>query len=500
MLNIAAIDVGSNAMRMVVGEVDESWRVRAIENIRLPVRLGQDVFSKGIVEEKTIQQLEKAFLRFRQMTKKFNVRHLRAVATSAAREARNNDLLLDRVFRASGIEIEIISGEQEARLIHSAVAHELDLKDKHTLLIDIGGGSIEVTISTGRSVISTDSYNMGTVRLLERLKGNQKSKRAFGNLVREYTKAARNRIERDLGEEKVQLCVGTGGNVEEIGRLHQKLFKAEDHRCITLEELERLIEHLDRMTYEERIHKLKLRPDRADVILPAAIVLHLIAEEAGVKQIAIPNVGLKDGLLLDIADDLSKNLQRREQVWEAALQMGRKYQFDESHARLTCRLAARLFDQSGTLHKLDDTNKMLLEVGALLHDIGHFVNPMDHDRHGYYLLHVSPLIGLSQREQEIVANLVRYHRQPSPASTDEDFQTLLRKDRLIIIKLSALLCLADSLDINHMEDVIDVTLRETISGWRLKISGKSDPMLVHWGFNKCKSQFREVFGVNLELD
>ena len=501
MLNISAIDVGSNAMRMVVGEVDEAWRVNTIENVRLPVRLGQDVFSKGYLEEKTIQQTEEAFLRFKHMAESFNIQNLRAVATSAAREAGNSDLLLDRVFRTSGIEIEIISGEEEARLIHSAVAHVLDLTNKRTLLIDIGGGSVEVTISTGRNIISTDSYNMGTVRLLEKLNGKNKSKHPFGDLVREYTKAARYRIEQDLGDEKVQICAGTGGNVEEIGRLRQKLFKAESDRFVTLEELEKLIEHLDRMTYEERMHKLKLRPDRADVILPASIVLHLIASEAGVKQIAIPNVGLKDGILLDIAEDLSKSLrpQRREQVWESALHMGRKYQFDEKHACLTSSLAAQLFDQSRPLHNLDDSNLLLLEIGALLHDIGHFINTVDHHKHGYYLLSVNRLIGLSQREQNIVANLVRYHRNQSPSTDDENFRTLPQKDRLIVIKLCALLRLADSLDISHTGNVTDVTLKETDSGWRMKISGRNDLMLVNWAFDKRKSHFRKVFGVNLEM-
>jgi exopolyphosphatase/guanosine-5'-triphosphate,3'-diphosphate pyrophosphatase len=502
MLNISAIDVGSNAMRMVIGEVDESWQVRTIENIRLPVRLGQDVFSKGYLEEKTIQQTEEAFLRFKQMAENFHIHHLRAVATSAAREATNKDLLVDRVVRTSGIEIEVIGGEEEARLIHLAAAHALNLKNKRTLLIDIGGGSVEVTIATGRNIISTDSYDMGTVRLLEKLNGSN-SKHPLGNLVREYVEAARYRIEQDLGNGKVQICAGTGGNVEEIGRLRQKLFKAESDRFITLEELEKLIERLERMTFEERMQKLKLRADRADVILPASIVLHLIAREAGVKQIMIPNVGLKDGILLDIAEDLSKNLRprRREQAWESALQMGRKYQFNEKHARLTSRLAARLFEQSKPLHDLDDNNLLLLEIGALLHDIGHFINTADHDKHGYYLLCAHPLIGLSQREQNIVANLVRYHRRQSPSTDDENFKALPQKDRLIVIKLSTLLRLADSLDISHMENVTDVTLsKEAGSVWRMKVSGKKDQMLVKWAFGKRKSQFREVFGVRLEMD
>jgi exopolyphosphatase/guanosine-5'-triphosphate,3'-diphosphate pyrophosphatase len=501
MVNISAIDVGSNAMRMVVGEVNETWQVRPVENIRLPVRLGQDVFDKGVLEEKTIQQTEEVFLRFKQMAENYNVHQLRAVATSAAREAANSDLLVDRVFQTSGIEIKIISGEEEARLIHAAVAHVLNLKDKRTLLIDIGGGSVEVTLSTGRNIISTDSYNMGTVRLLKKLNGS-KSKHPLGNLVREYVEAARYRIEQDLGDEKIQICAGTGGNVEEIGRLRQKLLKAESDRFITLEELEKLIERFERMTYEERMHKLKLRADRADVILPASIVLHLIAREAGVKQIMIPNVGLKDGILLDIAEDLSKSLRprRREQAWESALHMGRKYQFNEKHARLASKLAARLFEQTKPLHNLNDENLLLLEIGALLHDIGHFINSADHEKHGAYLLSANPLIGLSQREQNIVANLVRYHRRQSPSTNDENFKSLPQKDRLIVTKLSVLLRLADSLDISHMENVNDVTLKESGSVWKMKVSGKKDQMLMKWAFDKRKSQFSEVFGVSLEMD
>lgn len=501
-MNISAIDVGSNAMRMVIGEVSESWQVDTIENIRLPVRLGQDVFRNGHLEEKTIQQTEEAFVRFKQMAENFNVQHLRAVATSAAREARNSDILLDRVFRTSGIEIEIISGEEEARLIHLAAAHVLNLKNKRTLLIDIGGGSIEVTISTGRNITSTESYNLGTVRLLEKLDGQHRSVHSFGNLVRQYSEAARYRIEQDLGHKKVQVCVGTGGNVEEIGRLRQRLFKAESDRIITLDELQRLIERLERMTYNERIRKLKLRPDRADVILPACIVLHLIASETGAKEIAIPNVGLKDGILIDIAEDLSKSRrpERREQVWESALHMGRKYQFDEKHACLTAKLAARLFEQSRPLHTLEESNLLLLEIGALLHDIGHFINSADHDKHGHYLLSANRLIGLGQREQDIVANLVRYHRRQSPSTEDENFKSLPQNDRLTVIKLSALLRLADSLDISHMGNVTDVTLRETGPGWRLKISGRKDQLLLNWAFDKRKSQFKDVFGVDLEMD
>jgi exopolyphosphatase/guanosine-5'-triphosphate,3'-diphosphate pyrophosphatase len=213
-------------------------------------------------------------------------------------------------------------------------------------------------------------------------------------------------------------------------------------------------------------------------------------------------VGLKDGILHEIAEELSKSLgtQKREQAWESALHLGRKYQFDEDHACLTAKLAGRLFEQSKSLHNLNGNNLLLLEVGSLLHDIGHFINTIDHDKHGYYLLNANRLIGLSLREQTIVANLVRYHRKASPSMEDEDFKSLPQKDRLVIVKLSALLRLADSLDISHTGKVKDVILRAAKPAWRMKISGEKDLMLVNWALEKRKSHFRDVFGVNLEMD
>ncbi len=500
MLKVAAIDVGSNAIRMTVGEVNDSWKVKAIENIRLPVRLGQDVFTRGMLGETSMQQTVDAFRRFQRVAKDFGVYRLRAVATSAMREAGNGHLLADRIYRASEIKVDIIDGDEEARLIHQAVTQALDIKNKRTLLIDIGGGSVEVTLSTGRNIIFTGSYNMGTVRLLKKLETKGRSKQTFTQLVHEYAESARRRIKREIGGEKISMCAGTGGNVDEIGRLRQKLFKVESDRFITLHELELLIERLSHMSIEERIRKFKLRPDRADVILPAAIVLHLIANQARVKQIAIPNVGLKDGILLDIAQELSRTPrpQRREEVLESALHLGRKYQFDEEHAVLTSRLAAQLFLQSTTLHRLDEINLLLLEVGALLHDIGHFINTIDHDKHGHYLLKANHLIGLSEREQDIVANLVRYHRGKTPSTDEDSFKSLPQKDRLTVLKLSALLCLADGMDVSHTGRIPHVTLKQGKNSWQLNLS--NDLMLEKWALAKRKALFQEVFGVNLDTE
>lgn len=484
---------------MVIGQVDESWRVHVLENVRLPIRLGQDVFRNGHLEKETIQQAEEAFLKFRHMAENFNVQKLRAVATSAAREASNRDVLVERIAKSAGIQLEIIDGDEEARLIHRAVMYALKLKDKRALLIDIGGGSIEVTTSTGENIISTESYGLGTVRLLEKSNLNGGDPRTFSKWVREYVEANRYRIEREIHGEKIQVCVGTGGNVEEIGRLRQKLFKEENDRLVTLDELGELIKRLNNLSYEERIQKWKLRPDRADVIVPASIVLHMIAQESGVKQILVPHVGLKDGLLLEIADELSQHPRPgvREQARESALHLGRKYRFDEKHGQLTAKLAARLFEQSRELHHLGDDQLLSLEIAALLHDIGHFIHAVNHEEHGYYLLCANHLIGLTTQQQTIVANLVRYHRKQSPSNSGESFRFLSQSERCAVNKLAALLRLADAVDISHNDLVTDVKLEKVKSGWCIQISGQADRMLASWAIEKRKDLFEEVFGVQL---
>lgn len=500
MHTIAAIDAGSNAIRMVVGRLDSEGRLETVENVRLPVRLGQDAFTTGQFSEATIQMAVTAFLRFRKVAQAFEVSQTRAVATSAVREASNSDILIDRIAQQTGFQIEVISGDEEARLVHLAVKHAIDLRGKHALLVDIGGGSVEVTLSDADNVLSTESYEMGTVRLLRKL-GNGASASPFHHLIKEYAQKARRRVEREIAGEKVDLCIGTGGNVEEMGKLRKRLFKRDSEYVISVEEIGKLIDKLSALSIEERIHKLRLRADRADVLLPAAVVLHMIAQEVRVKEVYIPGVGLKDGLLLDMAP-LARGpvLPRREQVWASAMRLGQKYRFEGEHSLLVARLAVRLFNQTLSLHRLTENELLLLETAALLHDIGHFINTIDHHKHGYYLLKHNPLIGLNPAEQEIVANIVRYHRKEAPSPADENFKSLPQKDRLIVTKLCAILRLADALDSTHTGRVKDVRLEQRGGRWHLQPMGAAELRLEKWDLEKRKTLFQEVFGVSLEIE
>jgi exopolyphosphatase/guanosine-5'-triphosphate,3'-diphosphate pyrophosphatase len=502
MPTLAAIDIGSNAIRLLIARVNGDRAIHVVDDIREPVRLGQDVFVTGTIAEETIEKAAEAFTRFKSLIETHGATWKRGVATSATREALNRELFLDRIEQAGGVEIGVISGEEEARLIHLAVSSKINLKNKRAMLIDIGGGSVEVTLVADGHILSTESYRMGTVRLLQVLGEKKRGEKQFTQLVREYVDATQRRLKKELGKDTIDLCVGTGGNVEALGDLRRDLFGKDRTTLIAADELDALVRKLQSMTYEERIQQLRLRPDRADVIVPAAIVLQKVVKLAGMNEVQIPRVGVKEGLLIDMMQELygEKKISSREQVLTSALQIGRKYLFDEQHGRAVARYAAQLFDQTRALHNLPIEYRTLLEVAALVHDIGSFINMTGHHKHTYYLLTATPIIGLSKEQNALVANIARYHRKSLPKISHEGYAALSSKDRVIVSKLAALLRLADAMDNEHAARVESFAVEYRKPKFILTLKGEGDLLLEKWALMNKSAMFEQVFNVKLALD
>jgi exopolyphosphatase/guanosine-5'-triphosphate,3'-diphosphate pyrophosphatase len=289
--------------------------------------------------------------------------------------------------------------------------------------------------------------------------------------------------------------------VETLGELAHKLFLRKTNSLLSLKDLDMLIERLESTSYEERIHQLGLRPDRADVILPAAILLKAVADETHQSEISIPHVSLKEGVLLDLAEESTPgtHLSRRDQVWVSIQRLGSKYGMDESHARHVSELAGSLFDQTQALHALAPEYRLLLEAASYLHDIGHFISTIDHDKHGYYILTANPLIGLTDEQQAMVASMVRFHRRQQPSLEDPTFRLLQQKDRLVVMKLLSILRIADGLDTNRSGRVKEVSLKNERAAWQLDLHGEGDLLLEKWTADKRKNLFCELFGVTLEI-
>ena len=305
---IAAIDAGSNGMRLAVARVNGDGIAREVESIRESVRLGSDAFELGFLREPTIEAAVAAFERFAGRIKHHGVRHVRAVATSAAREASNSRTLTSRVRKATGIRLEIIDGLEEAQLVFGGVAGAVDLTGRSALLIDMGGGSVELTVSRNGMALGCETLGLGAVRLMERLKASGRNEADAPALIEPFRGAAANLIRAEIKDGKTDVCVGTGGNLECLGRLRGPLLGKEKLGKIKASDLDPMIEKLLAMTPAQRVSKLGLRPDRADVVAIAAMVLRMILNETRVAKVLTPGVGLNQGLLRQIADRIREPL------------------------------------------------------------------------------------------------------------------------------------------------------------------------------------------------
>jgi len=506
MARIAAIDMGSNAIRFYVVETAGDSSYRVLENLREPIRLGGDVFLKGTIREENIRKAEAAFRRFRQLLKGHGVQTVRAVATCATREASNADLLLSRLERASGIRVEVISGDEEARLIAQAVGKRIPLGKKSAMIVDLGGGSVEITFVENGRITLTDSHNFGAVRLLDMLSSAEEDLRSAGQLLGEYMDLVGRKLSRRGNGKKAALFIATGGNIESIAAIPDA--HAEPHPDypetvrISAGNLRRLMEELSGMSLKSRMERFGLREDRADVILPACFVYHRIAELNGSEEILVPRVSLKDGLVQEIleqAKGAEHLLDLREQVCVSCREMVSRYRLDQKHTEKVTELALSLFDQTEPLHGLGKQERIYLEAAALLHDVGYFISMQKHHKHSHYIIANSEIVGLTPAERLVVAGISRYHRKAVPDTAHAEFEALPKKDRATVSSLAAILRIADALDKEHNSAVRSVECRLQNGSLLLRAVSRKSCRLEALGVTANATMFRDHFGVDVKL-
>lgn len=491
-LRAGAVDVGSNAIRfLAAGLVDGV--LGPLEARRAPVRLGHEVFLTGRLTESSMEAAVEVLAGFAELAQELDLDRVRAVATSAVREAVNGRDLVEAVRKRCGLELETISGAEEARLVHLAVRERVPLGDDRWMLADLGGGSVEVSLVDASGTLWSESHTIGSVRLLEELSQAGTEPGRYARLLEEYVSVLRLPISatRDIAG-----FIATGGNVESLARLAVPTEPgAVAH--VPLERLRAVIATLGRLSFRQRVEELGLREDRADVILPAAMVYERLAALSGADTLIVPFVGLKEGIVLDLAlrpgrgngggdtDDKAP--------LEAALTLGRRYMFDEDHGVQVARMAASLFDQLQPLHGMGPGDRRLLVTAALLHDVGQFISYKRHHKHSLYLLANSELPGFSPQEMLVMANLARYHRKRHPHPDHVEYAALPPADRDRVRRLAAILRLADAMDREHTQRVHFVTVRLRDNGVELTINGEGDLLLEKWALKKKSWLFAEVY-------
>lgn len=501
-LRVGCVDSGTNAIRFLVAEFTDSTEYETLAYERVPVRLGHQVFLTGRLASRTMDSAVEAFRSFRSQLDEFELDAFRAVATSAVREAKNGKDLIQRVGEETGIELRAISGSEEARLVHLAVASRVDLAGGQWILTDLGGGSVEVSLVDDMGMLWSESHTMGSVRLLEELSEAQAEVGGFGKLLSDYVSTLR--IPAPAQYWSPSGFVATGGNIDALAKLASAPTDGVGVATLSTSDLARVIDLLSRLSYRERIEQLNLREDRADVILPAAMVYHHLARLAKVEEILVPGVGVKEGILLDLVDDLiahpGHEIRQEEQLTKAAISLGRRFMFDEAHGVQVAQLALSLFDQLQEVHGLGKAERRLLLAASILHDIGTFISHKKHHKHSLYLISRSELPGLSPTEMLMVANIARYHRKNIPRQRHHDFMRLSEEDRETTTRLAALLRVADAMDRSHIQQVdeVDVVLRD--GELRLRLRGEGDFLLEKWAMGRKSNLFEKVFHRSVVLE
>lgn len=502
MPTLCSIDIGSNAMRLAIGFLDHNRKLHIVEDLREPVRLGKDVFTSGVISKETTQKAVEAFGRFKDLIEQHRVVKTRAVATSAVREARNRDEFIKKILQTSGIELKPITSEEEALLVYLAVSKKIPLEGKTAMLIDIGGGSVEVTLARNSKILATESFQMGAVRLLQVLEEKKYGEKKFNLMVQEYVEAAQRRFNQKLPNEKADICVGTGGNLDALLSLKRQLLRKNNTEIfVSRTELDLISARLRKLSYNDRITRLGLRPDRADVILPAITVLQNLMAVGKATRVYIPNVGVKEGLLIDMVPEFLTGMpvQHRDEVLASIRQTGFKYRYDEPHAEIVAKLSLDLFEKTKKLHRLGDEYKLLLEAAARLHDIGQFISYASHHKHSYYLIRASQLIGLNPHQLDLIANIARYHRKAMPKATHENYRALPLKERIIVSKLASLLRLADAMDRDHSSRVKSFRVEFKRPNFSVKLIGQGDMLLERWALLKKCDLFEKTFKVKFAV-
>jgi exopolyphosphatase/guanosine-5'-triphosphate,3'-diphosphate pyrophosphatase len=461
-VHIAAIDAGSNAVRLSVARAYSALDIEPLHTERYSLRLGEGVFLRHRFSEETLQKSVKAFRHFREVMDEFGVTKYRAVATSASREARNRRVLVKRIKQKSGIAVEVISALEESRLGREAVIAALGPESPPRCVVDLGGGSLEINVLRNHAVEQSAQLPVGTVRLMSTLNIPGVIRPVQAEQVRRYVRAlleSKLPSRPNLGD---SIAVALGGNAETLSNVAPG---PRMHGLPTLELSllrERLPDILSR-DVRERMKTYAVRRDRADVMAIAAITFVTIGRYLNLRWFAIPGVGLREGLLQEIANDaFSRKEPHRYNEESRQLIVGtrsfaRRLEYDQAHAEHVRELSILLFDQLQAVHHLPAQSRVLLEAGALLHDIGHRVSHRGHHKHGEYLALNGDIPGLEGRDRAIVAALVRYHnRKSEPASHHVSYSSLSSNDKRIARRLAGILRVAEALDHSHRQRVTNL--------------------------------------------
>lgn len=503
--HVAVIDIGTSAIRMVVAELGPKEEIRYLENLHKPVRFGKEVFTTGRLGGAVIREAIGILKNFKLVIESYGIKKVQAIATSAVREAADRDNFVDQVFVRTGIDIEVIEGPEENRLELLAVEHALsgkiDLQQKNCLIVEVGSGSTEMILLNQGNVEITRTLSLGSIRLPEQLVAGKTDPAVIQRVLKRNIHEVVLYAAREYNFEQVDTFIAIGGDMRFVS---QQLVEKITERYAVLEKkaFQSFIQQIGKMTPEDIANQYGLAYADAETLYPSLLVYSNFLAETKAESIVVPMVSIRDGLLIELSQLLSgfKRTDVAKQVLNSARHLAAKYQYDKGHAACVASLAVKLFDLLSQDHGMGTRERMLLEVSAVLHDIGVFISPAAHHKHSSYLVEAAEIFGLRKSDKDIVAAVIRYHRRSVPRPTHVPYMSLPKADRAVVSKLASILRVADALDRSHQQKIRQFTLERAEDSYTIWIADEiGDISLERSGLQEKGGLFTEVFGAPIVL-
>ncbi|MGA7908467.1 MAG: Ppx/GppA phosphatase family protein [Candidatus Sulfotelmatobacter sp.] len=504
MPTFAAVDIGSNSVRLKIARLTRG-RLRAVHEDREVTRLGESTFRSGFLTPEAMAETVKVLRRFHRAAQQVVTDSVRVVATSALRDARNSQAFLEWVRSATGWTVEIISGVEEARLIHLGLVSALRVDSSTALMIDLGGGSCELTVSNHGHIRDTVSLPLGSVRLTDEFlrhdpprKGEVKRLRGF--VVREV-----NRISARVVAAKVKNVIATSGTAAALAATagHSRRNRRSQRAVVSRAEMTRIAKRLARLPVAERRKIEGIGFRRAEIIVAGAMVYHELLDRCHLKGFRYSPLGLRDGLLAQMAAEYDRSTRSGKQIeserWESITNAVAHYHVDMKHALDVRNAAMLLFSALRPVHGLSPEFREWLSAAAMLYEVGDYVNRNGHHRHTYYIISNSEILGYSPQQRRIIAAIARYLGKSRPGMDDGPVKTLDPADRAGVQKAILLLRLARALNLGRSRAVqkVRVSLRAADVRVTLVPRRRMGVDLELWAIEKECAYFREVFGREL---
>lgn len=503
---LGVIDVGARAIRLEIAETGPGDKLRILDTLTHPVALGKDTFGEGQISRETIEQCVRILQSYRTVLGEYGLTtdsSVRAVATSAVREAGNRDFFLDRIFMATGFTLVCLDEVELNRLTYLAV-RDLLMRQRirapsRLLVLDVGGGTTEALFLENSRVTFSETYRMGALRSRERFETLDAPEHRLRSVLTQDIEHTIERMRHALPCQTIPYMIAMSTDARLAAARLEPAWEELEVARFPFSVFSEYCERIARLSLDEVVRACGITYAEAETFGTALLTIREIARAFGVRHLLVPKASLRTALEIDLAGRPSWTAHLREQIEQAACTLGEKFHFDLRHARYVAGLCDRLFEELQTEHGLNASYGFLLRIAALLHEIGLFISNRNHHKHSLYLILNSDLFGLSRNEIQLIALIARYHRRSPPSALQPDLRDLPRDRRLVLFKLSAILRVADALARSNPKPVSSLQFERKPGRLKITFRGADDLSLERLALQEKGGWFEDVYGMAVEL-